>query len=79
VENWRTSQGLLVIQKALLEKVRQCYDLRNAITSTGQKMIVQSFAGDDFYGAGVPAKFVKDWCSGLGEKKASLKVYYFLF
>lgn len=73
VDNWRTSKGVVVIQKALLEKVRQCFDLRSAITSTGDKIIVQSFAGDDFYGAGTPAKYVKDWLSGLEKNKVSLK------
>lgn len=73
VDNWRTSNGVVVIQKALLEKVRQCYDLRSALTSTGEKIIVQSFAGDDFYGAGTPAKYVKDWLSGMEKNKASLK------
>lgn len=73
VENWRTSRGLDVIQKAVLEKLRQCQDMRNALTSTGNKILVQSFGGDDFYGSGTPAKYVRDWCSGIEKNKGSLK------
>uniref|UniRef100_A0A914GZZ5 NADAR domain-containing protein n=1 Tax=Globodera rostochiensis TaxID=31243 RepID=A0A914GZZ5_GLORO len=73
IDNWRTGRGVEVIQKALLEKVRQCYDLRSAITSTADKLIVHSYNGDDFFGTGVPAKYVKDWCSGMEQNKVSLK------
>uniref|UniRef100_A0A183CH85 DUF1768 domain-containing protein n=1 Tax=Globodera pallida TaxID=36090 RepID=A0A183CH85_GLOPA len=73
IDNWRTGRGVEVIQKALLEKVRQCCDLRSAITSTADKLIVHSYNGDDFFGTGVPAKYVKDWCSGMEQNKVSLK------
>uniref|UniRef100_A0A915P658 NADAR domain-containing protein n=1 Tax=Meloidogyne floridensis TaxID=298350 RepID=A0A915P658_9BILA len=73
VESWRTGRGLDVIQKAILEKLRQCQDMRNALTSTGDKILVQSFGGDDYYGSGTPAKYVKDWCSGIEKNKGSLK------
>uniref|UniRef100_A0A183BWV2 DUF1768 domain-containing protein n=1 Tax=Globodera pallida TaxID=36090 RepID=A0A183BWV2_GLOPA len=68
-----TIRGVEVIQKALLEKVRQCCDLRSAITSTADKLIVHSYSGDDFFGTGVRAKYVKDWCSGMEQNKVSLK------
>ncbi|KAL3108476.1 hypothetical protein niasHT_015398 [Heterodera trifolii] len=73
IDKWRTGRGVEVIQKALLEKVRQCYDLRNSITSTADKLIVHSYNGDDFFGAGVPAKYVNDWCGGMEQNKVSLK------
>jgi len=51
--------------------------MRNALTSTGDKILVQSFGGDDYYGSGTPAKYVKDWCSGIEKNKGSLKVINF--
>lgn len=65
---------LLILKKAIVEKLRQCQDMRNALSSTGDKILVQSFGGDDYYGSGTPAKYVKDWCSGIEKNKGSLKV-----
>lgn len=48
--------GVNVIQKALLEKIRQCASLREALVNTGDKMIVHTYAADDFFGTGVPFK-----------------------
>jgi hypothetical protein len=37
-------------------------------------IIVQSYTGDDFFGAGVPFKYVKDWADGMEKNKNTLKV-----
>lgn len=73
VDKWRTSRGVLIIQNALLEKARQCDDYKQALIKTGENIIVQSYAGDDFFGAGVPFKYCKDWCDGMEKNKATLK------
>jgi len=73
LEKWRVSRGVTFIQKALLEKLRQCDEYKSALIKTGDKIIVQSYAGDDFFGAGVPFKYVKDWSDGMANNKVSLK------
>lgn len=53
------------IQNALLEKARQCDDYKQALIKTGENIIVQSYAGDDFFGAGVPFKVLNLLCWDL--------------
>ncbi|KAI1712475.1 hypothetical protein DdX_09561 [Ditylenchus destructor] len=74
IDKWRVTSGVEVVQKALLEKVKQCEELRKALVETGDKLIVQSYVGDDFFGAGAAAKEIKDWASKMEKNKVSVKV-----
>jgi len=74
VDNWRTTNGLMAIQKGLLEKLKQVPALQTALVNTGEKIIAHTFAGDDFFGTGVPFKYVKDWASGMEQNKSSMKI-----
>ncbi|KAH7723167.1 Protein F40F8.11 b [Aphelenchoides avenae] len=74
IDAWRITCG---VEKALLEKVRQNAQLRQALVDTGDKVIVHSYAGDDFFGTGCPIKYVKDWCTGMQKNKVSLKFRMF--
>lgn len=74
IDKWRVTSGVEVIQKALLEKVKQCEELRKELVETGDKMIVQSYVGDDFFGAGAAAKAVKDWAEKMEKNKVSIKI-----
>lgn len=56
IDQWRVTCGVNVIQKALLEKVCQLDTLRDALIQTGDKLIVHTYAADDFFGTGVPFK-----------------------
>jgi predicted NAD-dependent protein-ADP-ribosyltransferase YbiA (DUF1768 family) len=73
IDNWRVTCGVEIIQKALLERVRQSEALRKALIHTGNKIIAHTYAGDDFFGTGCPIKYVKDWCGGMEKNKVSLK------
>uniref|UniRef100_A0A915DRC7 NADAR domain-containing protein n=1 Tax=Ditylenchus dipsaci TaxID=166011 RepID=A0A915DRC7_9BILA len=74
VDKWRITSGVQVIQKALLEKVRQCQELRDELVKTGDKLIVHTYVGDDFFGAGVPVNFMKAWAGNMDKKKVSVKL-----
>lgn len=50
---------MLALQKAVLEKVRQCNELREALVKTGDRLIVHTFTGDDFYGSGIFIRSMK--------------------
>jgi predicted NAD-dependent protein-ADP-ribosyltransferase YbiA (DUF1768 family) len=73
VDDWRTSCGIEVIQKALLEKVRQSTAFREHVLATGDKIVCHPFPLDDFFGTGCPIKYVKDWAESMQQKDAKLK------
>lgn len=41
---------------------------------SGDRLLAHTYAGDDFFGTGVPAKYVNDWCKGMEEKKVVVNV-----
>jgi predicted NAD-dependent protein-ADP-ribosyltransferase YbiA (DUF1768 family) len=73
VDDWRTSCGVEVIQKALLEKVKQSTAFRDHLLATADKIICHPFPLDDFFGTGCPVKYVTDWATSMQQKDAKLK------
>uniref|UniRef100_A0A914YQ98 NADAR domain-containing protein n=1 Tax=Panagrolaimus superbus TaxID=310955 RepID=A0A914YQ98_9BILA len=73
VDEWRTSCGVEVIQKALLEKVKQSTAFRDHLLATGDKIICHPFPLDDFFGTGCPVKYVTDWATSMQQKDTKLK------
>lgn len=74
VDEWKTKCGLEVIQKALLAKVKQSTAFRDRLLETGDKIICHCFTTDDFYGTGVPVKYIFDWSDSMETNGKSLKV-----
>lgn len=56
IDKWRVTCGVNVIQKAILEKVRQLESFRDLLLQTADKLIVHAYSADDFFGTGVPVK-----------------------
>jgi len=72
-DEWRTTRGVFHIQKALLEKAKQCDEYKTALIKTGDSIIVQSYPGEDFFGAGVTFKYCKDWSERMEKNKVTIK------
>uniref|UniRef100_A0AC34R3L1 NADAR domain-containing protein n=1 Tax=Panagrolaimus sp. JU765 TaxID=591449 RepID=A0AC34R3L1_9BILA len=73
VDEWRTTCGVEIIQKAILAKVKQSSAFRQHLLETGEKLIVHSFASDDFFGSGCPVKYIKDWSESMVKSGIILK------
>uniref|UniRef100_A0A7E4ZZB9 NADAR domain-containing protein n=1 Tax=Panagrellus redivivus TaxID=6233 RepID=A0A7E4ZZB9_PANRE len=72
VDEWRTSCGIEVVQKALLERVRQSGAFRSALLNTGDKIIVHCFAADDFFATGCPVNYIKNWANSMEKNGLTL-------
>ncbi|KAK5967529.1 DUF1768 domain-containing protein [Trichostrongylus colubriformis] len=53
------------MQKALMAKVSQSVVLRQALSESGNKILVHAFPGDSIYGAGCRQAQVKKWCESM--------------
>ncbi|KAK5978994.1 DUF1768 domain-containing protein [Trichostrongylus colubriformis] len=65
VDEWRYTKGLDAMQKALMAKVSQSVVLRQALSESGNKILVHAFPGDSIYGAGCRQAQVKKWCESM--------------
>ncbi|CAJ0963198.1 unnamed protein product, partial [Mesorhabditis belari] len=74
IEEWRHTKGLEVVQKALLAKLTQCPELRDALRNSGDKILVHCYPGDAIYGSGTRINGIKSWCDEMKKNEAKLIV-----
>ncbi|VDN54179.1 unnamed protein product [Dracunculus medinensis] len=77
-EEWRRGAGLEAMQRALLAKVEQCEELRQALLDSDQKLLVHCFGGDDFYASACNNKYLLDWARSMSTNKGIIKVIFTL-
>ncbi|CAI2348562.1 unnamed protein product [Caenorhabditis sp. 36 PRJEB53466] len=61
VAEWKVKDSIAVLKHAITQKFKQNEDLKQKLLETGDKILIQTYIGDNFFAAGANPKYTTNW------------------